>query len=555
MAKNKKILLHNKFYKLDQKIGRDYCYNNGEILHADRLYTIIDQVLTLQVKVKNWFLSFLLNYWFFNNDFQKQKSMSKKTINKSRLFINIVFLISLIALIICLILGLAIPIIQSTTDSLKLLNGKFQGNLISNGKIIGFVINQSNVTNVVNEVQSILNSAKADVSILDQTSNLWLKYFLEKYYMGKHSISTTDLLGAVNHLSAYLSMHAQSSPINFVFFESELQNLIYFRLVNSTIITSSSSIDLNNILNSFNGSIFTLLPSTNVFYGLRSNSICLNDNQASQAMLVPVIWATWFSNANVIIPLCFTLFLIFIIWFHSRTIKKNKPKYTNMTMYNFIANKVTFIKKFKFLLKRLIFLDPNIDELKHNFILGFDNLDKTTIYNTLRLLNYSYSVLESMDIVLVLNYSDEVLKIYQSLIKDDSHNLAITIIDEEELQPLLDSSKSSNKVKGFSIVNDIDSKEMIYSQYKNYLKSYLSFWQDDNEFLIFYKSKLNLIKKTNQYKLTPEQESKLIEEITSGKNKLTNNQIWNKTKISFKSFSPEINNLITKIVDYENKNS
>lgn len=547
--KKKKILIHNKFYKLDQKISKDYCHNNNDVQSVDRLYSIIDQILSINVKIKNSLLNFFFSYWFFNNDFQKEKSLSNKKINKPRLLINIIFLISLIGLIICLIFGIAIPIIQSTSDSIKLLSGKFQGKLLSNNKIIGFVISQNDALNVVKEVKSVLAQAMTNgLMDLDLPNNLWIKSYLENYYMQANSLGS--LQEGVQHLSEYLIRNSQSNPIAFVSFGAPMRTLTYFALVNSTLQSSELG-----ILNTFKDLTFTGLSSNNIFYGLKSTSICLIGDQASQVSLMPIIWQTWFSNAEVIVPLCFTLLFLFIIWFHYRTIKKNKPKYTSMNMYNYVSSKVRFIKRFEFMLKKLVFLSTDINELKHNFILNFHTLDKTSTYNTLRLLNYAYSSIESMSVILVSDYDDKLLSLYKTIINEEMSNLAITVVDEETLQIITaDKKVSHNGSKtGLNIVEKIDKQEMIYIQYRNYLFNYLDYWENNNEFNIFKDAFIKLSKNVDKAQLTKKQEDELIKSVKTNIKISQKNQIWNKTKISLKSFNPKINNLINEIIKSENE--
>ena len=100
---NKKILVHNKFFKFNQKISKEYCYNNNNLLNVDRFYSLVDQIVSKQINLKNRFVSFWINYWFYNNDFKKDKFTSSKKINKTRLFINIFFILSIIGLVICLL--------------------------------------------------------------------------------------------------------------------------------------------------------------------------------------------------------------------------------------------------------------------------------------------------------------------------------------------------------------------------------------------------------------------------------------------------------------------
>ena len=55
---NKKILVHNKFFKFNQKISKEYCYNNNNLLNVDRFYSLVDQIVSKQINLKNRFISF-----------------------------------------------------------------------------------------------------------------------------------------------------------------------------------------------------------------------------------------------------------------------------------------------------------------------------------------------------------------------------------------------------------------------------------------------------------------------------------------------------------------
>jgi len=145
-------------------------------------------------------------------------------------------------------------------------------------------------------------------------------------------------------------------------------------------------------------------------------------------------------------------------------------------MYDYVSNKIKFTKKTQLFLKRLVFLSPEINDLKHNFIFGFQKLDSSSVYNTLRLLNYAFSSVESMSIILVADYDAKLLETYKTIITNDTKNLAITIIDDDKLDPLYN-KVSSNKIKtnGFEIVNTIDDHRVVYDQYRNYLYNYLQY--------------------------------------------------------------------------------
>lgn len=556
---NKKILIHNKFYKLDHPIGKDYCHNNDDYQSSDRLYTIIDQVLTCHVKMKSRLVAFFYNYWFYNNDFKKQKSLSSKSANKMRILINSIFWLSIIGLILCLIFGLALPIIKSAFDSYQLFNGDFEGSLVSNGHIIGWVVTQTSLYPTINSITTALNNGlNGDFNaFINETANIYLKYYLIEYYIPTHKIiGDPDSLQTLKQAAQQLLAHLDQNLITnfkYVYFTNDIQVLTYFSLVNGSLSSQLGADSLIKIFSSYQNAHFLALTSDNIFYGLRASHICLKGNQTTQTLLIPDVWAAWFSNAEVIVPMCFTLLFLAIIIFHYSTIKKNNPKFTSMNMYDYVSNKIKFTKKSQLFLKRLVFLSPEINDLKHNFIFGFQKLDSSSVYNTLRLLNYAFSSVESMSIILVADYDAKLLETYKTIIKNDTKNLAITIINDDKLDPLYN-KVSSNKIKanGFEIVNTIDDHRVVYDQYRNYLYNYLQYWQDSNDFLIFKKDLLNVIKVSKKEKLTISEQNSLVSEISKENINFNKNQMFNKAKISFKAFNSDINVLISKLLrEYE----
>lgn len=564
MAKNKKILIHNKFYKFDRKISRDYCKSKNVIKTPDYLYSIIDQVLISNVKVKNHFFNFFFNYWFYNNDFRKQKSLSTRSANKARLLINIIFWLSVLGLIFCLIFGVAIPVLKSAFDTYKLFNGNFSGSLVSNGKIIGWVVTDTNLYTVISNILKTLNSNYNNLdTFLVANENLWLKYYLTEYWLPYQKIFATNglytsaqLTMGVKTLIEHLNMNLVTN-FNYVYLTTPIQTLTYFSLVNGSLTTSSyTQMELVKIFSSWQGTHFSALQSTNIFYGLKSTRIALSNNQATQTLLIPDVWAAWFANASVIVPMCLTLVFFAIILFHYRTVKKNKPKFTSMSMYDYVSAKVRLTKKWQFLLKKMVFLSKDIDSLKHNFVFGFDKLDNTTIYNTLRLLNYSYSSIESMSIVLVADYDEGLLSQYESVITNETNNLAITIIDESDLEVIKSSKAKISKTSIF--VNNISNEEMIYQQYYYYLVNCLDYINQNNSFLIFKNELLKITKFSKKNKLSNEQQTKLINEVYKENiNDLSKNEILNKTIINLKFVNGNINLLLNKLIKKydENKTS
>ncbi|MDE7221858.1 MAG: hypothetical protein K2N40_01140, partial [Ureaplasma sp.] len=480
------------------------------------------------INAKSRFFTFLTNFLFYNNDFRKQKSLSENKVNRFRMLNNILLWGSIIGLIICLIFGIAIPIFNAAADSLQLVQGNFTGSVIANNKIIGWVIVQDNMINVSNSLMSKLNSLTSTSdydAFFNANSDLsWFKYYIEQYFGPRYNVFGIDALISFRD---FLSTHV-FSEFKFVNFTEEFQALAYFKMVIQTIEIGEIGGNINSIINSWNGLMFTKLPSSNIFYGLDMNSICLTENKSSQALLVPKIWEVWFKDPSVIVPLVFTLIFIFIVVANYYILRKNKVKYYNMNMYEYLAKKAGFIKKYHFFLNKIVFLNNKINELKHNIILNFDSLGSADVYNILRLLNYLYSTVESMNIVLVCKYSDEWKTQLDKLSKEDTRNLRIDIVNNNLVNEWTDNLKNNNQ--------SFDLKAVEAQQYYNYVQNYLRQWNNINERDLLAKLSHSFTRQFKRSKLTKEQETLIINEILKNKEfQDLNNQTFNLLKIFAKT--------------------
>ncbi|MDE5617560.1 MAG: hypothetical protein K2I36_01800 [Ureaplasma sp.] len=542
MVSEQKIIIYNKFYKLDKNTSKAYFHNNGEALNSDRVITITDAILMSHINAKSRFFTFLTNFLFYNNDFRKQKSLSENKVNRFRMLNNILLWGSIIGLIICLIFGIAIPIFNAAADSLQLVQGNFTGSVIANNKIIGWVIVQDNMINVSNSLMSKLNSLTSTSdydAFFNANSDLsWFKYYIEQYFGPRYNVFGIDALISFRD---FLSTHV-FSEFKFVNFTEEFQALAYFKMVIQTIEIGEIGGNINSIINSWNGLMFTKLPSSNIFYGLDMNSICLTENKSSQALLVPKIWEVWFKDPSVIVPLVFTLIFIFIVVANYYILRKNKVKYYNMNMYEYLAKKAGFIKKYHFFLNKIVFLNNKINELKHNIILNFDSLGSADVYNILRLLNYLYSTVESMNIVLVCKYSDEWKTQLDKLSKEDTRNLRIDIVNNNLVNEWTDNLKNNNQ--------SFDLKAVEAQQYYNYVQNYLRQWNNINERDLLAKLSHSFTRQFKRSKLTKEQETLIINEILKNKEfQDLNNQTFNLLKIFAKTRNWQLFKLMEKIIN------
>lgn len=541
MASEQKIIIYNKFYKLDKTIDKTYFHNNGEALNSDRVLTITDAILMLHIGAKSRFFSFLTNFLFYNNDFRKQKSLSKNKVNRFRMLNNILLWGSIIGLIICLIFGIAIPIFNAAADSLQLVRGNFTGSVIANNKIIGWVIVQDNMINVSNTLMSKLKnltSASDYNAFFGSNPDLnWLKYYLEQYFGPRYNVFG---INALLEFRDFLSTHV-FSEFKFVNFTEEFQALAYFKMVTQTISIGAIS-DIDSIINSWNGMLFTKLPNDNIFYGLDMKSICLTDNKSSQALLVPKIWSVWFNDPTVIVPLIFTLVFIFIVVANYYILRKNKVRYYNMNMYEYLAKKAAFVKKYHFFLNKLVFLNNKVKELKHNIILNFDGLGSSDIYNILRLLNYLYSTIESMNLVLVCKYSSEWKTQLDKLSKEDTRNLRIDVVEDKLVNEWIENAQNSQ--------TQVNIKNEKTRQYYNYVQNYFRSWNNVNERELLTKMSKTFARQFKRSKLTKEQEEIIVKEMQDNKElKEFNNQTFNLLKIYVKTRNWQLFRLMEKIID------
>lgn len=542
MASEQKIIIYNKFYELDKNIDKTYFHNNGEALNSDRVLTITDAILMSHIGAKSRFFAFLTNFLFYNNDFRKQKSLSENKVNRFRMLNNILLWGSIIGLIICLIFGIAIPIYNAASDSLQLVRGNFTGSVIANNKIIGWVIVQDNMINVSNTLMSKLKdlTATSDYNaFFNSNPDLnWLKYYIEQYFGPRYNVSGIQ---ALLDFRDFLSTHV-FSEFKFVNFTEEFQALAYFKMVTQTIAIGEIGSNIDSIINSWNGLLFTKLPSNNIFYGLDMKSICLTDNKSSQALLVPKIWSVWFRDPTVILPLVLTLVFIFIVVANYYVLRKNKARYYSMGMYDYLAKKAAFVKKYHFFLNKLVFLNNKTKNLKHNIILNFDSLGSGDIYNILRLLNYLYSTIESMNLVLVCKYSNEWKTQLDKLSKEDTKNLKIDIVSDKLINEWIDDSKNVNV--------EIDIKVEETKQYYNYVHNYLRQWNNVNERELLTKMSRGFARQFKRSKLTKEQEAIIVKEILKNKElKEFNNQTFNLLKIYIKTRNWQLFKLMDKIIN------
>lgn len=464
----KSLLISNSTYKDINTIGLNYTHDSGDAYSLERIYGIINDSIDCQLRAKSRFLGSFVYYWFQTNDYRKNKELSKIKYKNRNLWYNLFFWLAILALIVCVIWGIAIPIINSASNSLSLLQGNFSGVLVANNHIIGYVIDPKTAASIV-------------LGLLEtQPQNYpeWFNKYIELYWVNNApAIYENNLEGCLLFLQDSIIGSGSQSTISIL--SDQLQSFIYFSVVGKTATTE--------VINSWNGMYFTELSKTNYYYGLLASSICLAGNQVAQTLLIPKIWAAWFSDPSVIVSLIFILLLLVIVILYGILLKNIKPKLNNLTYSDFLMEKMIFIKRFKFLINKRVPMAEGIKELNHQLIFCADKLGDNSIYFLMRLLNYVYSIFRDMNLVLVVDYEDDhKAKNYIKMLTQDFDNLCINIINKDILNRLeSDDAQGSyfrfehNKINlNPNIKNVVDNEninDILKLQFKSYVNDFYNY--------------------------------------------------------------------------------
>lgn len=414
----KSLLISNNTYKNISTIGLNFTHDTGDAYSLERVYGIINDTIDCQLRAKSRFLGSFVYYWFQTNDYKKNKELSKIKFKNRTIWYNLFFWLCILALIFCIIWGIAIPIINSASNSLSLLQGNFSGVLVANNHIIGYVIDPKTAASILTSITSITNNDYPE----------WFNQYVNLYWINNPVVGyENNLSGCLRFLQDSLIGSGSQSTVSIL--SIQLQTFIYFSVVGKT-----ASLE---IMQSWNGSYFSLLPTTSYYYGLMANSICLAGNQLAQTLLIPKIWAAWFSDASVIVSLISILILLIIIIVYAQLLKKIKPKLNNLSFSEYLMQKMIFIKRFRFLINKRVPMTEGIKELNHQLIFCTDKLGENSIYFLLRLLNYIYSIFRDMNLMLIINVdNDQKIKSYTKLVSQDFSNLTINIINNDILNLL-----------------------------------------------------------------------------------------------------------------------
>lgn len=188
---DKSLLISNNTYDNIDTIGLNFTHDSGKAYSIDRVYGIINDTIDCQLRAKSRFLGSFVYYWFRTNDYKKNKELSKIKFKNQTIWYNLFFWLCILALAFCVIWGVAIPIINSASNSLSLLQGNFSGVLITNNHIIGYVIDSKTAASILMSI----------TSITDNNYPEWFQRYIDLYWTSNAAIGyTNNLEGCIQFL-------------------------------------------------------------------------------------------------------------------------------------------------------------------------------------------------------------------------------------------------------------------------------------------------------------------------------------------------------------------
>ncbi|UNT66551.1 hypothetical protein IF687_01760 [Ureaplasma urealyticum] len=300
----KTILIVNKSFQKKRIFDTRFLHDSGPIYTNDRFLKIVRESFDAHINKKSKFLFYFMEWWFQTTNYKLNPEISHTKRSLRSWLIEIFFLFCIIALIVCILAGVARPIIDCVIKSITLSRGQFKGDLIIDGRVI----------------------AKG-------------------------------------------------------------------------LIPSSAS-------------------------GLVGGSSILN---VEQWELIPKVWKTYFSSPSVVVLILLVLFFLFFSCLYIYMLKKIRPRTNKMSLEDYLVSRMNLINSFKFILKRKVLFVEGIKEYNHRFIFNM-----SADYNLMRLMNYIYSGLVELNIIMVVDFeSDEKIFELQKIIKQDFDNLDLIILEKE----------------------------------------------------------------------------------------------------------------------------
>lgn len=479
----KTVLISNKTYGDLKGVGVDYCHDSGVAYTNDRYFSIVNETFDYQLKMKSRLLYWFVSFWYETKDYKKKKSLSNHKYSNAQIIGALFFVGCVIGLIITIIAGLAVPIITSTSKTILLIQGKALGPIYANGFLVGWVFSNS-------EAAGILSNIAADPS--------------------KYGITVGDTYQGIE-ITAQVITNLKGQIIHFgntymiVNLTPEMQVMLW--------------VAINKIL-SVPGSTITAEHLSHTYVILSSDSV-------GQANIIPQLWDAYFRKANVIVPICFTLFFILVIAAYNYRRKKFLPRMNSMSMQDYISTKILFVKKFRFILRRRLPMVKGIKELNHRFVFNSDALGSGQLYYDIRLLNYLYSTFMDMNVIMVVNVPDDatIEQLQKIVAQDFDQNIQIIVVDSDKLAQF-------KSVDGFGyLFNDkylaeLNQDVVSLDLNKNQDPTFNSMIQLQSKYVVDYDHKLNkeiarltrAIEKTifkNGRQLSNEQQKAVLEKVVA----------------------------------------
>lgn len=184
-----------------------------------------------------------------------------------------------------------------------------------------------------------------------------------------------------------------------------------------------------------------------------SGSDVLSGNSGTEQFeYIPQVWSAHFRDPKVYVPMIFILILFFFSFIYIYRERKIKPRTNKMSNEEYLIARMNMINFFKWILKRKVPLVEGIKEYNHRIIFNM-----SADYSIMRIMNYIYSGLKEMNIIMVTTFDDD-NKIFelQKTIKQDFDNLDVIIVSEEttkKLDSIYQNGILNDKIKTINISN------------------------------------------------------------------------------------------------------
>ena len=167
----KTILIVNKSFRKKRSFDTRFLHDSGTIYSNDRFLKIVRESCDAHIKKKSKILFYFMEWWFQTTNYKLNPEISHAKRSLRSWLIEIFFLFCIVALIVCILAGVARPIIDCVIKSITLSRGQFKGDLIIDGQIIMKNLSPSNINGLTGG-SSILN-----VDQWELIPKVWKAYF------------------------------------------------------------------------------------------------------------------------------------------------------------------------------------------------------------------------------------------------------------------------------------------------------------------------------------------------------------------------------------------